>query len=67
MDNNMLSRRPTSVHRGEANLLALVLVIGIVAIMVVGVMSFASNISDSNNIGLSTATAAQSSPTPVPD
>ncbi|EKK9502858.1 prepilin, partial [Salmonella enterica] len=50
MDNNMLSRRPTSVHRGEANLLALVLVIGIVAIMVVGVMSFASNISDSNNI-----------------
>lgn len=50
MDNNLLSRRPTSVHRGEANLLALVLVIGIVAIMVVGVMSFASNISDSNNI-----------------
>ncbi|EDQ9959449.1 hypothetical protein S628_004812, partial [Salmonella enterica subsp. enterica serovar Typhimurium] len=47
MDNNMLSRRPTSVHRGEANLLALVLVIGIVAIMVVGVMSFASSISDS--------------------
>lgn len=50
MDNNMLSRRPTSVHRGEANLLALVLVIGIVSIMVIAVMTYASNISDTNSI-----------------
>ncbi|ENV2780123.1 hypothetical protein ACFJP8_004717, partial [Salmonella enterica] len=46
----MLSRRPTSVHRGEANLLALVIVISVVALMVVGVISFGSNISDSNSI-----------------
>lgn len=50
MDNIMLSRRPTSVHRGEANLLALVLVIGIVALMVIAVMTNASNLSDSNSI-----------------
>lgn len=50
MDNNMLSRRPTSVHRGEANLLALVIVISVVALMVVGVISFGSNISDSGRV-----------------
>lgn len=50
MDNIMLSRRPTSVHRGEANLLALVLAIGIVSLMVIAVMTYASNISDTNSI-----------------
>lgn len=50
MDNIMLSRRPTPVHRGEANLLALLITIGIVSLMIIGVISFASNISDSNSI-----------------
>lgn len=50
MDNIMLSRRPTSVHRGEANLLALVITISVVAVMIIGVITFGSNISDSNSI-----------------
>ncbi|EDW9102929.1 prepilin [Salmonella enterica] len=50
MENTMLSRCPTSVHRGEANLLALVISIAVVAIMVIGVIKFGSNISDSNNV-----------------
>ncbi|EBA1042282.1 hypothetical protein R5E05_004818 [Salmonella enterica] len=50
MDNILLSRRPTSVHRGEANLLALVITISVVAVMVIGVITFGSNISDSNSI-----------------
>lgn len=56
MENIMLSRRHTSVnsaasvHRGEANLLALVISIAVVAVMVIGVIKFGSNISDSNNV-----------------
>ncbi|NIH33146.1 type 4 pilus major pilin [Hafnia paralvei] len=50
MDNITLSRRSVSVHRGEANLLALVISIAVVAIMVISVMNFGANISDSNGI-----------------
>ncbi|HAF1392041.1 TPA: prepilin [Salmonella enterica] len=50
MENIMLSRRTVSVNRGEANLLALVITLGVVAVMIIGVIKFGSNISDSNNV-----------------
>ncbi|EBD3901201.1 prepilin [Salmonella enterica] len=50
MDNIMLSHRSASVHRGEANLLGLVLSIGVSALMVVAVVMFAANLSSTNKI-----------------
>lgn len=50
MDNITLSRCPASVHRGEANLLALVITLAVVAVMVISVIKFGSGISDSNNV-----------------
>ncbi|MCH5493798.1 hypothetical protein L4B25_15605 [Salmonella enterica subsp. diarizonae serovar 16:z10:e,n,x,z15] len=50
MENIMLSRRTVPVNRGEANLLALVISLAVVAVMIIGVIKFGSNISDSNNV-----------------
>lgn len=50
MENIMLSRRTVPVNRGEANLLALVISLAVVAVMIIGVINFGSNISDSNNV-----------------
>lgn len=50
MDNITLSRRPTPVHRGEANLLGLGLTIAIGAVLAYAVISFASGLFGSNDI-----------------
>ncbi|ECU5248850.1 hypothetical protein F2181_18080 [Salmonella enterica] len=50
MDNIMLSRRPTSVNRGEVNLLGLGLSIAIGAVLIYGVISYATGVFSANDV-----------------